>query len=250
MQNRTKIIILAAGKGVRMGGDLPKVLAKVKGKSMIKYVLDAVDKSGIDDKPIVVVGYKKELVINELGNKYQYVNQEPQLGTGHAVMSAEKELKDEPDNILVLYGDNPFVSPETIKKLEQKHSESKVKITMGTVKVPDFEDWRSFFYVSFSRIIRDKEENILKSVQFRDATEEEKKITEVDPCFFCFNAEWLWKKLKTLNNINAQKEYYLTDLVKVAMEEKIRIESINIEPQEALAANSKEELEILEKLAV
>ena len=87
-----------------------------------------------------------------------------------------------------------------------------------------------------------------KYVQFKDATEKEKKVKELNPCYFCFDAPWLWENLKKLNTDNAQKEYYLTDLIKIAMKEKNKIQSINIDPHEALGINSKEELEMLEKL--
>lgn len=247
-KSKIKVVILAAGAGTRMKSDLPKVLMQVKGKTMIEHLLSSVQKSGIDDKPIIVVGYKKEAIINKLGDKYEYVVQEKQLGTGHAVISTEKILKNNAENILVLFGDSPFLSPKTMKELINRHLESKAKLTMATVELPDFEDWRAFFYRSFSRIVRDVNGKIVKDVQFKDANEEEKKIKEVNPCYFIFEAKWLWEKLKTLNKNNKQKEYYLTDLVERAIEEGVKMESIKIDPREALAANSKEELEVLEKL--
>ncbi|MCE9549103.1 NTP transferase domain-containing protein [Candidatus Nomurabacteria bacterium] len=248
--NNLKVIILAAGKGVRMESDLPKVLMKVKGKSMINHLTESVKASGVDKKPVIVVGYKKELVMTELGGSYEYVTQEEQLGTGHAVLCTKKTLENKAENIMVLYGDSPYLHATTIKKLADEHLESKNKITMLTVEVPDFEEWRSFFYKSFSRIVRDNSGKILKSVEFKDATDEEKNIKEVNPCYFCFNASWLWEKLNKLENHNMQKEYYLTDLIKMAIEEGETIESIKIDPSEALAANSKAELEILEKFVV
>ena len=247
-KEKIRVIILAGGKGNRMRSELPKVLTKLRGESMIKHLLSSVQTSGVDARPLIVVGYGKEAVMNELGDKYDYATQSEQLGTGHAVAVAERILKNKADHVVVLYGDHPFVSSETIKKLVEKHLDSGGKITMATVKLPDFEDWRNVFYANFSRIIRDAKGNITKDVQFKDANIEEKKVTEVNPCYFCFKADWLWEKLKTLNTNNAQKEYYLTDLVKIAMQEKTKIESINIEPREALGVNSKEELEILEKM--
>ncbi len=249
-ENKIKILILAAGKGTRMKHDLPKVLVPLKGKPMIKYLLESVEKSGVCEKPCIVVGYGKELVKKELGDKYDYAVQEEQLGTGHAVLCAQDYLKDDTDGVLVLYGDNPYITPETIKKLAEEHLKFKNKITMATVSLPDFEDWRAFFYTNFSRIVRDADGKILRSVEFRDANDEEKKIKEINPCYFCFDAVWLLKELRNLKNNNAQKEYYLTDLVKKVIEEKENIESINIDPSEALAINSKEELEILEDFAV
>jgi len=250
MEQKIKVIILAAGHGKRMKSELPKVLIPLNGKPLIVHILDAVKQSGISNKPIIIVGQQRELVMKTLGDEYEYVVQEEQKGTGHAVMMVQKTFKNNTDHLIVLYGDHPFVSSETIKKLIEKHLDSKGKITMATVKLPDFQDWRSAFYSSFSRIIRDENGNIIKDVQFKDANDEEKKVTEVNPCYFCFETKWLWKNLKTLNTDNAQKEYYLTDLVKIAMREKIKIESIEISPHEALGVNSKEELETLEKLSI
>jgi bifunctional UDP-N-acetylglucosamine pyrophosphorylase / glucosamine-1-phosphate N-acetyltransferase len=243
------IIILAAGKGVRMQSELPKVLQRIKGKEMIKYLLESIKKSDIKSKPVIVVGYGKEEVMKTLGDNYDYVVQEKQLGTGHAVIVAQKTLENEADNIMVLYGDHPLISPETINLLKDTHIESGGKITMATFTVPDFKDWRTVFYKNFSRIIRDENGNITRDVQFKDATDEEKKVRELNPCYFCFDAKWLWENLKKLNTDNAQKEYYLTDLVKMAMKEKNPIQSININPKEALGINSKEELEMLEKFS-
>lgn len=248
-RNQIKVVVLAAGQGTRMKSELPKVLIPLHGKPLISYVLDAIKKSGIDERPVIVVGYKKEEVMKELGNCYEYTAQEEQLGTGHAIMSTANLLKNNTENVMALPSDHPFITPKTIQQLTKKHLKSKAKITMATVKLPDFEDWRSVFYNSFSRIIRDKNGKIMKDVQFRDASDEERKITEVNPIFFCFEANWLWSNLKKLKTDNDQKQYYQTDLIKIAMEQGEKIESIHISPREGLAANSKEELEILEKCA-
>jgi bifunctional UDP-N-acetylglucosamine pyrophosphorylase/glucosamine-1-phosphate N-acetyltransferase len=247
--NKIKVLILAAGKGTRMKSEVPKVLTPFNGKTMIKHLLHSIVESGIDTRPTIIVGYKKDEVMKELGSDYDYAVQEEQLGTGHAVMSAEEILGNKTENIMVLPSDHPFVRAETLKKLTEKHLECGAKITMATVKLTDFEDWRSVFYQSFSRIVRDENGKIVKDVQFRDANNEEKKITEINPIFFCFEAKWLWQNLKTLKTDNDQNQYYLTDLIRIAIEEGEKIESIDIDAREALAANSKEELEILEKFA-
>ena len=247
---KIKILILAAGKGVRMQSELPKALMPVKGKAMVRWLLEAVEKSGVDSRPIVIVGHQKENVIAELGDNPDYVEQKEQLGTGHAVMSAKERLKDQAENIMVLPSDHPFVSAATIRTLAEKHIHSGSTITMATIKLPDFEDWKAGFYKSFSRIVRDANGQILKDVQVKDASEEEKKITEVNPIYFCFKANWLWKNIQSLRTDNAQKEYYLTDLIRLAIQNGETIESVNIDPKEGLAANSKEELEVLEKFAV
>jgi bifunctional UDP-N-acetylglucosamine pyrophosphorylase / glucosamine-1-phosphate N-acetyltransferase len=243
--NTTKIIVLAGGKGTRMGGDMPKVLTLVKGRPMIKYLLDNIEKSGIDKNPVIIVGYKKDLVIEALDkNKYNFITQEQQLGTGHAVSIAKELLKDKTKNIIVLYGDHPLISADTINKINDIHNKSGKKITMATVVLEDFLDWRHNFQ-NFSRIIRDEKGKIIKDVQYKDASDEERKIMEVNPCYFCFDADWLWQNLEQIKNDNVQKEYYLTDLIKMATKEGMDIESININGVEALGANTLLELDIL-----
>lgn len=242
---KVQIVILAAGKGTRMDSDLPKVLVPVKGVPMIKRLLLSVEKSGVDSTPVIVVGYGKEKVQQELGDKYHYIDQGEPLGTGHAVATTKEYLKDKAENILVLYGDHPFTSEQTIKKIVTKHMESGKKLTMATVKLEDFNGWRANF-VNFSRIVRDTNGKIIKDVQYKDATSKEIRITEVNPCYLCFNAEWLWKNLESIETKNAQNEYYLTDLIQIAVDNGEDIESIEIAPREALGANSKRELEIME----
>src|SRR6185436_15660350 len=104
-----------------------------------------------------------------------------------------------------------------------------------------------FFYESFSRIIRGKNGAIIRSVEFKDASAEEKKVLEVNPCYFVFKADWMWARLEKLENKNVQGEYYLTDLLAMAISEGVKINTVPVAPEEALAANSKEELEMLEK---
>ena len=246
--DKIRIIILAAGKGVRMQSELPKILIPLHGKMLITYLLDSIKKSGIDDKPAIIVGQQRELVMQTLGPGYEYIIQEKQLGTGHAVLCAKKYLENKTDNVIILCGDHPFPSRQTIQKLAETHVQSSNILTMATAILPDFNDWRSLFYKSFSRIIRDQDGNILRSVEFKDANEAERKIKEINPFFFCFKAKWLWDNLETIKNNNVQQEYYLTDLVKKAIEEKQPVGSIMVNPREALGVNSKEDLEILEEL--
>ena len=247
-KQQIKVLILAGGEGKRMQSELPKVLSEINGKPMVKWVLEAIKASGVDPRPTIIVGYKKELVMEALGDGYDYVVQDEQLGTGHAVMMAEKILSSSTDNILILAGDNPLITGNTLKKIAEKHLEKNSKVTMGTVTLSDFLDWRKFFYTNFSRIIRGADGHIIKSVEFKDANEEEKQIKEVNPIYLCFENNWLWENLKRLNTDNAQKEYYLTDLIKIATTKGTKIESVDVDPLEALAANSKEELELIESL--
>lgn len=245
--DNTQIVILAGGKGTRMNMEIPKVLVPFHGKPMLDYLLDAVEHSGIEAKPLIVVGYKKDEVIAHVGEKANFVFQEEQLGTGHAVKITEEEIGNDIENVLVLYGDSPAVTGAMIANLSNTHKSSGKVLTMATVKLPNFEDWYQVFYKPFSRIMRGVNGDIVKSVEFKDANDEEKKITEINPCYFCFNKKWLFEELKKLKNENTQGEYYLTDLVQKAASVG-SIDSVSISPEEALGVNSIEELQRLEKI--
>jgi bifunctional UDP-N-acetylglucosamine pyrophosphorylase / glucosamine-1-phosphate N-acetyltransferase len=208
MKCDTAIIILAGGQGKRMCSTLPKVLVPLNGRPMIEYVFEAVRKSDICERPTVVVGFGAEQVKKVLGDKADYVYQVEQKGTGHAVAVCQPYLENNFKNIIVLYGDMPFITAETIEAINLAHESSGASLTMVTITVPDFEGWRSPF-INFGRIERMKDGKI-KSVEFKDCTEEQKKITELNPCIFCFKSEWLWENIKKLGKENAQGEYYLT----------------------------------------
>ena len=242
IDGETKIVILAAGKGKRMQSEDPKVLAKLAGKHLIRHLLLEVEKVS-SEKPIVIVGYKAELVKKELGDSCIYVEQKEQLGTGHAVLSASAELRGA-RRVVILNGDQPFTTAATMRKLAEERS----PVTMATIKIPDFLGWREVF-LKYGRTLRDPEGQIKKIVEYKDASEDERKITELNVNDFCFEVSWLLAHLKKLKNDNVQKEYYLTGVFEIARDEGITIESIQIDPREALGANTKEELEILERFA-
>lgn len=242
----TQIVILAAGHGKRMQSDIPKALTSLKGKPFIKHLLDTIKESGVCEKPIIVVGQKGDQVKDFLGGDYTYAVQEEQLGTGHAVMCAENFINNT-DSVLVLYADHPLVSEKTIKDIISAHNENQSTITLATTVVSDFNEWRSAF-LSFGRIVRGEDNKILKIIESKDATEEEKNIKEVNPSYLCFNNDWLWKNLKNLKNMNAQNEYYLTDLISMAFSQNEKIATVLIEPREALGVNTKEQLEMIENI--
>ena len=244
---QTNIIILAAGHGKRMQSETPKVLSLLHGKPLIRHLLDSVESSGVSAQPVIVVGQKRELVMAAMGPAYRYAPQEEQLGTGHAVLSAEGHMDPGADSVIVLYGDMPYVSADTIKALAATREATGATLVMATVRVPDFDGWRAGFH-DFSRVLRNADGTISRTVEKKDATEEDLFVTEVNPCYFCFDAAWLWPRLKELKNANAQKEYYLTDLVGMAVREGVRIESVSIDPKEALGVNTREHLELLETL--
>ena len=245
---RTTVIILAAGQGKRLGTPMPKVLALVGGRPMVAWVVDAVLKSGVTDRPVVVVGIGADTVRAALGDGCDYVIQEQQLGTGHAVACARAAVEHRADTVLVLYGDMPLVTASTIQRLVSVHAANTAVLTMATVTVPDFADWRQSF-ASFGRIVRDAAGNLQRIVEVRDATPRELTIREVNPSLFCFRAAWLWPALRQLTNRNAQGEYYLTGLLALAMSQGQRVESLPIEPREAMGVNNAQQLEVIRQFA-
>ena len=246
MPSQTKIIILAAGKGKRMGGDIPKVLVRLNGKPLISYLLNSLKFLQIKEKPIVVVGFRADMVKEELGDSMEYVFQKEQLGTGHAVMCAKDKIGTA-NKLIVLYGDMPNIKPKTISNLLELHNNESPVLTMMTIKVPNFENEYAGF-MGFGRVIRNEDGNIKKIVEIRDADEKEKKVTELNPSLFCFDSSWLLSNLDKLTNKNAQEEYYLTDLVGLAIEEGKKISSLEISPMECVGVNTPEELRYAETI--
>jgi len=241
-----QVIILAAGRGTRMGLDLPKVLVPLQGRPMIKYLIDSVLKSQISRKPILVVSPDNQEIIKQSLSEYDldYVVQEEQLGTGHAVCCAKELLINSGvKNLAVFYGDHPFIRAATIEKLIANHRDP---ITMMTAQVDNFAGWHRNF-IHWGRIVRVDGE-IKEIMEFKDASVEHQAITEVNPALFCFDNSWLWKNIQQLKNQNEQQEYYLTDLIKIATSQKIRINSLEINPREAVGINSQAEATVAENL--
>lgn len=230
------IVILAAGLGKRMYSELPKVLQPIGGRPMIRHVVEAAKALPGAGKIIVVVGFGSEKVKKELKDeKVTFVLQSEQKGTGHAVLQAVKELNPE-EPTLVLYGDVPLISPNTLKSLTEKAADS---FGLLTIKKDDPK--------GYGRILR-KNGKVVGIVEEKDATEEEKRIKEVNTGFMILPSERLLEWLKNIKNNNKQQEYYLTDLVGIAASENITIETFAAtDPWEVEGANSKVQLEALER---
>ncbi len=242
---RNQIVILAAGKGTRMGGNLPKVLVMLNNKPLILYTLEELEKINQLAKPIVVVGYGADKVKTILGDGYSYAYQEQQLGTANALAVAKKKVKAE--NILVVYGDMPLISSASLKALIKEHFKKRSSISMLTATAPNFLGiYNSLEH--YGRIIRDSKKQISAIVEFKDASAHQKKIREVNPGIYMFNTKWLWGNLAKVKNQNAQKEYYLTDIAALAIADGKKIVSVPVDPKEVLGVNSREDLEKAEKI--
>ena len=241
------VVVLAAGKGTRMYSRLPKVLHALGGKPLLAHVLDRA-RALHAERTIVIYGHGGNAVAAGFADPaLKFVLQAPQLGTGHAVRSAEKHLRASATHIMVLYGDHPLIDTKTIHAIADAHLEGGDPLTMATALVDDFDDWREGFY-DFGRIVRDKDGKLTRIVERKDATKAELSITEVNPSYFCFEEDWLWKNLNRLTNTNAQGEYYLTSLPEMAQRQGQGITTVSIDPITALGANTPEQLALLERM--
>jgi bifunctional UDP-N-acetylglucosamine pyrophosphorylase/glucosamine-1-phosphate N-acetyltransferase len=200
-------ILLAAGQGTRMKSSLPKVLHPVAGKPMLWHAMNAIQQV-TTEKPVVVVGHGADEVTAYLGETAQTVLQEPQLGTGHAVMQAESLLKGKTDMVIVCYADMPLLRGETLQKLVETQKQNKGPISMLTVIADDPR--------GFGRIIRRDDGSVDAIVEEYVATEEQKQIKELNVGGYCFNAEWLWDALQRIPKNPKKGEYYLTDAIELA----------------------------------
>lgn len=239
-------IILAAGKGTRMNTALPKVLVRLKNKPLIQHLLDSVKLIPTKFLPIIVVGYKYELVQSYLGPNYNYIYafQQGQLGTGHAVAAAKDKVT--ADNIIVLFGDMPYIKAESIKKLIALHESNDSPISMFTSIVPNFQNEFATFN-SFGRIIRDQDNKISDIVEFVDASDDQRKIKEVNPSIYIFKTKWLWENIDKILK-NKHGEFYLTDIINIAKKQSVEIESLTIDPLEVFGINTPEHLRQAEML--
>jgi len=233
-------IILAAGKGKRMGSDLPKVLVPVCGRPMIRYVIDAVHGVGIK-RILVVVGFRADLVRRELADQtgLEFVVQSEQLGTGHAVKMCEDRLEGHEGPVLVLAGDSPMVQVSSLRSLLAEFSARLRGCLLGTGKKDN--------PAGLGRIVRDKKGEFAAIVEEKDATPEQRAIKEVNLSTYVFRPDALLSSLKQLTANNAQGEYYLTDCPSVLKADGQRVDALCVlQPIEALSINTKEELAIVE----
>lgn len=201
-------VILAAGMGTRMKSKMPKVLHKVCGKPLSKWVIDASKAAGAD-KVCAVVGHKAETVKEVLGDVCEFALQVEQKGTGHAVMQAIDVIKNSKGEVVILNGDTPLITAETINKAIEYHKNNGNQATVITAILDDA--------TGYGRIVRDNDGSVLKIVEQKDASKEEKKINEVNSGMYVFDAQSLVYALDKITPNNAQGEYYLTDTLEILL---------------------------------
>jgi bifunctional UDP-N-acetylglucosamine pyrophosphorylase/glucosamine-1-phosphate N-acetyltransferase len=231
-------VILAAGQGKRMHSQLPKVLHNLAGKALLLHVIHTAAALETDKQPVIVFGHQGERVKAALAEQdITWVEQTEQLGTGHALQQALPHLLDS-ERVLILYGDVPLIKTETLKHFIKDTPESALGII--TAELPD--------PTGFGRIIRNAKNKITAIVEEKDATQEQRSVNEVNSGIYLIPAAYLQKWLPALTNENAQKEFYLTDIIKMAVKEKIAIHSIHPRNyEEILGVNDRLQLACLER---
>ncbi|MCM3055219.1 bifunctional UDP-N-acetylglucosamine diphosphorylase/glucosamine-1-phosphate N-acetyltransferase GlmU [Caldifermentibacillus hisashii] len=198
------VIVLAAGQGTRMKSKLYKVLHPVCGKPMVRHVIDELKQIGAD-QIITVVGHGADEVKNELKDDSEFVLQEQQLGTAHAVMQARDLLLDKEGLTLVVCGDTPLLKADTIKAMIDYHINNHSKATILTAVAED--------PTGYGRVIRNEQGYVEKIVEHKDASDEEKAVKEINAGTYCFDNASLFHALQKVTNNNAQNEYYLPDVI-------------------------------------
>ena len=235
---QTNFVILAAGKGTRMQSSLPKVLHKIAGRSMLGHVVDSIDSLGSEAKKIIVTGHGAALVEQQFqGGDTVFVQQKEQLGTGHAVQMALPVLDDHAV-VVVLYGDVPLIRPTTINAMLEVVSDTQMGLLTVDLDNPH----------GYGRIVRSDEGAIEAIVEQKDATQEQLEITEVNTGVLALQARHLRQWLPQITNDNAQKEYYLTDLIAISCSHDVEIVSVNPDSAaEVEGVNNRQQLSRLER---
>lgn len=233
-----KSIILAAGKGTRMKSETPKVLHQIFNKELLGYVIDAVNGTGLAQENFVIVGHCAEQVENYVTNNYENSKcrlQSPQLGTGHAAYQAYDDLKGFDGEVLILCGDTPLLTSETLSRFIDSHRRNESSLTVMSAIFDD--------PTNYGRIVRDENGNLKAIVEEKDASDAQKKIKEINTGVYLLDWAKVHEAFLSLDSNNAQNEYYLTDIVKWTINKGLKAQSYILENnEESYGINSKKHL--------
>lgn len=231
-------IILAAGEGKRMKSKTAKPLQKLCGKTLVEWVINEAEAAGSAEN-VIVIGHKAEDVRAYLGEDVQYAYQYEQLGTGHAVMQGIEPLKDKSGTVMVLYGDTPLISSDTLKKVYEEHiSNNRAATVITAIAENPF---------GYGRIVRENGE-ICRIVEQKDASDEQKKICEINSGMYFFELDELKAALSKITNDNNQNEYYITDTIEILLSEGKTVGTYTADFEETLGVNDRVQLSQVEKI--
>jgi bifunctional N-acetylglucosamine-1-phosphate-uridyltransferase/glucosamine-1-phosphate-acetyltransferase GlmU-like protein len=218
-------LILAAGKGTRMRSEIPKPIVLLRAKPIVKYIINAFESSGIEEI-VLVVGYKSDMVKETLGTKYTYVVQAEQKGTAHAIMQVRDKVGWKGKDIFIFVGDSPLITKGTIDHLLRAHQKANADCTFLTA---DFK-----MDLPYARVIKDKHGKLVKCVEEKNATEEERKVRELLSSHFIFNADSLFDHLDEIKPDPDNGEYYLTDIIGIFLKHGLKVNALKINDYEEL----------------
>ena len=227
---KIKAIILGAGRGTRMGSDLPKVLHPICGRPMIQILMDSVQKAGIQDMT-VVIGPDMDNVAEAVA-PVKTVIQKDRLGTAHAVLAAEAELKPFDGCVLVLFGDSPLISPETLNNMIREYQNGSDIVVLGFVPT----DARRYGRLMMGT------NGLERIVEYKDATDAERAVRLCNSGVMCLNGRVALNLLKEIKNNNAAGEYYLTDIVAIAHNHGLKCDVVIGNTEELHGINTPDEL--------
>lgn len=222
------IVVIAAGQGTRMRSSLPKELHHIAGRPLIGHVLAVADELAPAQMALVLSPSKIELVRAQFGERYAYVLQTEQLGTGHAVLQARPVLHDQPGDVLVLYGDTPLIRAATVRSLVEARRSSRALVGLLSFQADP--------PTGYGRVLRDSQGAVVDLIEERNATPEQRAITEANSGVMCFDGAWLWERIEQLPRNPAKGEYYLTDLVAVAVADRGPGAAVAVQAEDAREA--------------
>ncbi len=238
MADRIKAVVLAAGRSTRMKSDISKVLHPILGREIIRYLLDSLLDCGLEPEDIVVVvGDNRAEIEKVIGSRFLFARQHEQLGTAHALLSASAQVAAHEGGLLVLVGDNPYITAAELRKLIVAHGQGRAACTFISAVFP--ED-----IPPFGRIVRDGRGNVQRIVEEKDASPEERRIREVNASIYLFDNRIVFPFLSRIGNDNAKKEYYLTDIIALLRRENLEVEAVQADDRDiAIGINDRRDLQ-------
>ena len=242
MTDKIKAVVLAAGRSTRMKSQRSKVLHPILGKELIRYLLEALLECGIAERDtIIVTGDNRAEIEKVIGSRYLYALQKEQLGTAHALLSAAEFLSGYEGDLLVLVGDNPYITAAELRKLIAAHRGRQAHCTfVSAVFAPPLP--------AYGRILRDGQGRVCAIVEDKDASPEQRQIREVNASIYLFDNRAVFPLLAGISNENAKKEYYLTDIIAVLHREKLKMAVVQAEDCAiAIGINDRQDLQAAQK---
>jgi bifunctional UDP-N-acetylglucosamine pyrophosphorylase/glucosamine-1-phosphate N-acetyltransferase len=238
MANKIKAVVLAAGKSLRMKSEKTKVLHKILGKEIINYLLDSLVACGIAEQDIiVVVGDNRAEIAGAVKRNVVYAIQQEQLGTAHALLAAGEYIAEHRGELLVVVGDNPYITTGALQKLITSHCQGQAQCTFISAVFPGSPP-------PYGRVIRDEQGEVRGIVEEKDASPEQRRIREVNAAIYLFDNGIVLPRLAKIDNRNAKKEYYLTDIIAILQREDFKVQAVQANDCDiAIGINNRQDLQ-------